>query len=136
IRGDLAPGTRLSESARPFALYEVPAPFPVDAMPRWVHVARSIEVVEVLDDGAVIAETAVDGVTWDPLPIALTPAAPPHAGNQQKAIDAWADAVIAASPALPEDPATDILRRRPPRRPLPLTLPLPPTLPEPVEGLV
>ena len=35
--------------------------------------------------------------------------------NQQVAIDAWADAVISASPDLPADPATDILRRRPPR---------------------
>ena len=42
-------------------------------------------------------------------PIALTPASPPRALNQQVAIDAWADAVIAAAPELPEDPATDIL---------------------------
>jgi hypothetical protein len=45
----------------------------------------------------------------------LTPASPPRALNQQVAIDAWADAVIAASPELPRDPATDILGRRPPR---------------------
>ncbi len=43
------------------------------------------------------------------------PASPPRALNQQVAIDAWADAVIAAAPRLPADPATDILRRRPPR---------------------
>jgi predicted RecB family nuclease len=115
LRGDLAPGTRLSEGGNPFALYELPAPYRFDASPRWIHSYRSVTVVEVLDDGAVIEETAVDGETWDRLPLALTPAAPPAAGNQQAAIDAWADGVIDAAPELPADPATDILCRRPPR---------------------
>jgi len=115
LRGDLAPGTRIGEGSNPFALYELPAPYPFDASPRWIHSYRSVTVVEVLDDGAVIEETAVDGVTWSELPLALTPQAPPAAGNQQAAIDAWADAVIAAAPELPADPATDILCRRPPR---------------------
>ncbi|MBN9153614.1 MAG: TM0106 family RecB-like putative nuclease [Microbacterium sp.] len=115
LRGDLAPGTRLSEGARPFVLYELPAPFATQPMPRWIHVARSIEILEVLDDGAVIAETAVDGETWSELPVAITPAAPPAAGNQQTAIDEWADAVVAAAPGFPADPATDVLRRVPPR---------------------
>ncbi|MFB7892704.1 TM0106 family RecB-like putative nuclease [Microbacterium sp. NPDC056044] len=122
LRGDLAPGTRISEGSNPFALYELPAPFPFEASPRWIHAYRSVTVVEVLDDGAVIEETAVDGVTWSELPLALTPQAPPAAGNQQKAIDAWADTVIAAAPELPADPATDILCRRAPRT---LTGPLP-----------
>ncbi|WP_243074237.1 bifunctional RecB family nuclease/DEAD/DEAH box helicase [Microbacterium sp. SS28] len=115
LRGEVAPGTRLSGGSSPYALYELPAPFPYDATPRLIHAARSIKVVEVLDDGVLVEETSVDGVTWTGLPVALTPEAPPRAGNQQAAIDAWADAVIAAAPALPEDPATDILRRRPPR---------------------
>ncbi|MET0296633.1 MAG: TM0106 family RecB-like putative nuclease [Microbacterium sp.] len=115
LRGELAPGTRLSVGTNPFALYELPAPYPFDAKPRWIHSARPITVVEVLDDGVVIEETAVDGVTWEALPLALTPASPPPAGNQQKAIDGWADAVIAAAPSLPHDPATDLLLRRPPR---------------------
>ncbi|WP_396659565.1 AAA domain-containing protein, partial [Microbacterium sp.] len=116
LRGAPAPGTRLSEGQRPYAVYELPAPFPVAAAPRWIHAARSIEVLEVIEDGAVIAESAADGQTWDELPVALTPTAPPHAGRQQTAIEAWAEAVIAAAPGFPEDPATDILRRRPPRR--------------------
>ncbi|MEU1971208.1 TM0106 family RecB-like putative nuclease [Microbacterium sp. NPDC019599] len=115
LRGELAPGTRLSEGSNPFALYDLPAPFPYEPSPRWIHAARSVTVVEVLDDGAIVEETAVDGVTWSDLPAALTPAAPPRAGNQQSAIDAWADSVLDAAPALPDDPATDILRRRPPR---------------------
>ena len=114
LRGAPAPGTRLSESQRPYAVYSLPAPFPVQPMPRRIHAAHSVEVLEVLEDGAVVAESAADGQTWDALPIALTPTAPPNAGRQQSAIEQWAAAVAAADPELPQDPATDILRRRPP----------------------
>ncbi|KSU52227.1 TM0106 family RecB-like putative nuclease [Microbacterium enclense] len=115
LRGELAPGTRLSVDADPFAIYDLPAPFPLDTRPRWIHGARRVTVREVLDDGAIVEEIAADGVTWDEFPLALTPAAPPRAGNQQKAIDAWADAVLAAAPTIPQGPAADILRRVPPR---------------------
>ena len=97
VRGEVAPGSRLSVDAEPFAVYDLPAPFPLDVRPRWIHGARRATVRDVLDDGAVIEEIAVDGVTWDTLPLALTPSAPPRAGNQQKAIDAWADALLAAA---------------------------------------
>ncbi|WP_127819243.1 AAA domain-containing protein, partial [Microbacterium sp. CPCC 204701] len=124
LRGELAPGTRLSEGTTPFALYELPAPYPFEASPRWIHSYRSVTVLEVLDDGAIVEETAVDGVTWADLPLALTPPAPPRAGNQQAAIDAWADAVIDAAPQLPADPATDILCRRAPRMLRPIVEPV------------
>lgn len=115
LRGELAPGTRLSVDADPFAVYDLPAPFPLETRPRWIHGARRATVREVLDDGAIVEEIAADGVTWEELPLALTPPAPPRAGNQQKAIDAWADAVLAAAPGLPDGAAADILRRVPPR---------------------
>ena len=115
LRGELAPGTRLSKDSNPYALYELPAPFPFEPSPRWIHADHRVTVLEVLDDGALVEEHAVEGMTWSELPLALTPAAPPRAMNQQVAIDAWADAVIAAAPTLPDDPATDILCRRPPR---------------------
>jgi uncharacterized protein len=115
LRGELAPGTQLREGANPFAVYEMPAPFATDASPRWIHAARSVSVVEELDDGAIVEEYAVDGETWSALPVALAPAAPPQALNQQKAIDAWADTLIQSAPDLPFDPATDILLRRRPR---------------------
>ncbi|MFT4210668.1 MAG: TM0106 family RecB-like putative nuclease, partial [Microbacterium sp.] len=115
LRGELAPGTRLSEGTQPFALYELPTPYPSAPSPRWIHGYRSVNVVEVLEDGALVRETAVDGHTWDDLPFALAPVAPPHAGQQQSAIDAWADALVDAAPGFPADAATDILRRRPPR---------------------
>ncbi|MCT9820716.1 TM0106 family RecB-like putative nuclease [Microbacterium sp. W1N] len=115
LRGELAPGTRLSVDGQPFAVYELPTPFPSEPRARWIHGARTVRVVDVLDDGAVVEETSVQGFTWSELPLALTPPAPPQAGSQQAAIDEWADRVIAAAPTLPADPATDLLLRRPPR---------------------
>ncbi|GAA3655173.1 TM0106 family RecB-like putative nuclease [Microbacterium marinilacus] len=115
LRGDLAPGTRLKEGAQPFVLYPRPAPFEADVSSRWIHIGRSVDVLAELEDGVVVSETSIGGATWDDLPIALTPSAPPQAGNQQKAIDAWAEQVLAAGDELPPGPATDILRRRPPR---------------------
>lgn len=115
IRGEVSPGTTLGEGAQPFALYEVPAPFDTEVASRAVHVPHTVTVVEVLDDGYVVAETAIQGQTWDELPLALTPAAPPRVVSLQGAIDEWADAVHLAAPGFPEDAATDILRRIPPR---------------------
>ena len=115
IRGEVSPGTTLGVGAQPFALYEAPAPFDVDIPSRAVHVPHAVTVAEVLDDGFLITETAIQGQTWDELPLALTPAAPPRVVSLQGAIDEWADAVHAAAPGFPEDPATDILRRIPPR---------------------
>ncbi|GAA3911376.1 TM0106 family RecB-like putative nuclease [Microbacterium invictum] len=115
LRGELAPGTRLSVDSSPSAVYDLPAPFPAEAHPRWIHVARTVRIVDVLDDGVVVEENAIQGFTWDEWPVALTPESPPRAGSQQVAIDEWADSVVAASPGFPADAATDLLLRRPPR---------------------
>ncbi|WP_407361103.1 TM0106 family RecB-like putative nuclease [Microbacterium sp. LBN7] len=115
IRGEVSPGTTLGVGAQPFALYEVPAPFDTEVPSRAVHVPHTVTVSEVLDDGYLVTESAVQGQTWDELPLALTPAAPPRVVSLQGAIDEWADAVHAAAPDFPADPATDILRRLPPR---------------------
>ncbi|WP_298037373.1 bifunctional RecB family nuclease/DEAD/DEAH box helicase [uncultured Microbacterium sp.] len=115
VRGEVSPGTTLGEGAQPFALYPSPAPFDAETVSRAVHVPRVVAVSEVLDDGYLIVESAVDGQTWDELPIALTPAAPPRVVSLQGAIDEWADALHAATPGFPRDAATDILRRLEPR---------------------
>ena len=115
IRGEVSPGTTLGVGSQPFALYEVPAPFDTEAPSRAVHVPHTVTVSEVLDDGYLITESAVQGQTWDELPLALTPAAPPRVVSLQGAIDEWADSVHAAAPDFPADAATDILRRVPPR---------------------
>jgi len=120
LRGDLAPGTKLTAGGSVFVLYDLPAPFPLDAIsPRWIHAPRSVRVLDVLDDGAIVEENSIGGFTWQELPLALTPPAPPMAGSQQAAIDQWAARVIAAAPTasadFPHDAATDLLLRRPPR---------------------
>ncbi|WP_372983888.1 TM0106 family RecB-like putative nuclease [Microbacterium sp.] len=123
IRGEVSPGTTLGAGAQPFALYPVPAPFDTEAPSRAVHVPHTVTVAELLDDGYLITETAIQGQTWDELPLALTPSAPPRVVSLQGAIDEWADSVHAAAPGFPRDAATDVLRRIPPRtlsgRPLP-----------------
>ena len=119
LRGDLAPGTKLTADSSTFVVYELPAPFPIDTSPRWIHAARTVRVVDVLDDGVVVEENAIQGFTWQDLPIALTPPAPPQAGSQQAAIDQWADTLIEVAPtasgSFPHDAATDLLLRRSPR---------------------
>ncbi|WP_447912101.1 TM0106 family RecB-like putative nuclease [Microbacterium phyllosphaerae] len=115
VRGEVSPGTTLGVGSQPFALYPVPAPFDTEVPSRAVHVPHTVTVAEVLDDGYLITETAIQGQTWDELPLALTPAAPPRVVSLQGAIDEWADTVHAAAPGFPDDAATDILRRNPPR---------------------
>lgn len=115
IRGEVSPGTTLGAGSQPFALYEVPAPFDIEVPSRAVHVPHTVTVTEVLDDGYLVTESAIQGQTWDDLPLALTPASPPRVVSLQGAIDEWADSVHAAAPGFPHDAATDILRRVPPR---------------------
>ncbi|GAA3931652.1 TM0106 family RecB-like putative nuclease [Microbacterium soli] len=115
LRGEVAPGSTLGVGGRPFALYAMPAPFAATAPSRVIHVPHEVEVVEVLDDGYVVRERTVAGQTWEELPLALTPAAPPNPASQQGAIEEWAAALHTAAPGFPSDAATDILRRIPPR---------------------
>jgi len=115
LRGEVAPGSTLGVGSGPFALYEVPTPFDVQAPSRVIHVPHEVEIVEVLDDGYLVRERTVQGQVWDALPVALAPAAPPHVASQQTAIEEWAGAVHQAAPGFPEDAASDILRRAVPR---------------------
>lgn len=115
LRGEVAPGSTIGVGARPFALYGVPTPFDAQAPSRVIHVPHEVEVVEVLDDGYIVRERAIAGQTWDELPLALAPAAPPSVGSQQGAIEEWAQRVRESAPAFPQDAATDILLRRVPR---------------------
>jgi uncharacterized protein len=115
IRGEVSPGTTLGAGAQPFALYEAPAPFDTEVSSRAVHVPHSVTIIGVLEDGYLVMESAVQGQTWEGLPLALTPPAPPRVVSLQGAIDEWADAVHAAAPGFPDDAATDIIRRIPPR---------------------
>lgn len=115
LHGELAPGSTLGVGGSPFALYASPPPFFGEFPSRVIHVPHEVEIVEVRDDGYRIRERSIGGQTWDELPLALTPAAPPRVTSLQGAIEEWAGSVLSAAPAFPQDAATDVLRRVVPR---------------------
>ena len=106
LRGELAPGTRLSEDSNPFALYDLPAPYPVrGASPRWIHadhrVTRRSRCSTTARSSKRRPSTASPGRSCR-----SRSRPPPRRArcNQQVAIDAWADAVIAGGPDSPRGP--------------------------------
>ncbi|MGI9822268.1 TM0106 family RecB-like putative nuclease [Agromyces sp. Marseille-Q5079] len=116
LRGRIAPGSRFSVGGSVNVLYDSPAPFSVGRPQRpGARTARSVTVVEVLDDGVVVDEGAIDGETWSGLPMAVVPGPPPAAGRQKGAIAGWAEQVARTWPRWPKNPAVDILRRAAPR---------------------
>ncbi|MFC9983684.1 TM0106 family RecB-like putative nuclease [Microbacterium keratanolyticum] len=134
LRGELAPGSTIGIGARPFALYETPAPFDSAAPSRVIHVPHEVEVIEILEGGFLVREFAIRGQTWDAVPIALAPSSPPPAAAQQSAIEEWADRLLRMAPELPTDAATDILRGIAPRTRS--DKPLPPAGDDTIEAIV
>ncbi|MDO8336846.1 MAG: TM0106 family RecB-like putative nuclease [Microcella sp.] len=121
--GEWAPGSRVSVSTRtgPFAVYEHPAPLPLNRRDPRSRPARGIALTGADDDSVVITETlATDPATGQPVdpyadvPIALIPGPPPDPGKQKPAIEEWGAALVTAAPALPRDAVVDLLLRRPP----------------------
>lgn len=118
LTGKWGPGSSIKpgDSAGPYVLYEHPGPFEATIGDPGSRPSRTVRVLEVDDRGALIEETLPPGVEpFDTLPMALTPAAPPPAGQQKPAIEEWAQAIVDAQPEWPRDPVIDILRRTPPR---------------------
>jgi uncharacterized protein len=119
LSGRWGPGStaKPTDQAGPWLLYDQPAPFENPGASEGVRAARSVRVLEVDDDGSILVEEVLgkDVVAYDAAPRALTPAAPPSAGQQKPAIDDWAQAIVDAQPAWPRNPVVDILRRVPPR---------------------
>lgn len=115
LRGRIAPGSRFSVGGSVFVLYEPPAPFARRAARPGSRTPSPVQVIEVLDDGVIVEERAVAGETWQALPMAVVPGAPPHAGRQKGAIAGWAEHVARSWPRWPRNPAVDILRRVEPR---------------------
>jgi uncharacterized protein len=118
LHGSWAPGSRPSVSGRsgPFAVYAQPGPLPGNPRDPLARSARSVA-IEALGDGhVVVTETLADGVEpYTELPIALTPASPPDAGQQKPAIEEWGARLVDAHPEWPAEPVGDLLRRVPPR---------------------
>jgi len=117
LTGTWAPGSSVKPGgiSRPYVLYDGPTPFDDPRAEPGARATRQVTVLEVFDDGVLIEETlGADVPQHDLLPMALTPASPPPAGQQKPAIEEWAQTIVDATPAWPRDPATDILRRIPP----------------------
>ncbi|MEO8907639.1 MAG: TM0106 family RecB-like putative nuclease, partial [Microbacteriaceae bacterium] len=119
LRGRLAPGSNIQpgDQAGPFLLYEYPGPFTAAGAEPGARTAREVTVLATGEDGSILVEELQpqDVEPYDTLPSALTPAKPPPAGQQKPAIDEWAQTILDAQPAWPDDPMTDVLRRVPPR---------------------
>ncbi|MFE5339215.1 TM0106 family RecB-like putative nuclease [Isoptericola sp. NPDC056578] len=126
--GRLSEGSELGAGAVPFVLYDDPAPVavtvPANAV-RGFHggativdaVRRQTEAGE-RDVLLLREQVRVGAETFDALPMALTPSSGPRADPQEQALEDVATRALAAwdtDRALPDGPATDLLRRRPPR---------------------
>ncbi|HZW42465.1 MAG TPA: TM0106 family RecB-like putative nuclease, partial [Agromyces sp.] len=79
LRGRVAPGSKFSVGGELFVLYEPPAPFPRQSLRPGSRTPNSVRVLEVLDDGVIVEERSVAGVTWSELPMAVVPGTPPPA---------------------------------------------------------
>ncbi|MEL7977722.1 TM0106 family RecB-like putative nuclease [Isoptericola sp. F-RaC21] len=126
--GRLSEGSELGAGAVPFVLYDDPAPdavtVPANAV-RGFHggativdaVRRETEAGE-RDVLLLREQVRVGAETFDALPMALTPSSGPRADPQEQALEDVARRALAAWDAdrtLPDGPAADLLRRRPPR---------------------
>src|SRR5690606_35982293 len=118
LHGVWAPGSSISAGgvSQPYILYDQPLPFESYGAEPGSRSARTVTVLEVGDDSILVQETlGKEHSHYSALPIAVTPASPPPAGQQKPAIEEWAQAIVDAAPGWPVDPAVDILRRTPPR---------------------
>lgn len=132
VRGSWAPGSTVKPGAKPFALYEQPAPWSDARSDPGARVARQVTILEVLDDGRILLEETLarDVDPYSVMPVALTPESPPRPGTQVDAIAWWGQNIVDAldeagvtpdsdpadiAVALPAEPVLDLLRRVPPR---------------------
>ncbi|MGN7798438.1 TM0106 family RecB-like putative nuclease [Leifsonia sp. 22587] len=110
---------RVSERTGPYLLYEYPGPFRQPRAQPGARAARTVAVIEALDDGSVVVrETLPPEVPpYRDLPSALTPAAPPDSRRLAEAIREWGTALLIARhhETWPVDATVDLLRRTPPR---------------------
>lgn len=115
--GRAGAGSKFSVDASVFLMYDVPAPFAARSRIAGEREFRPARIVAVGDDGEslTVEESGVDGQTWNTFPLAVTPGAPPNSAALRAAIDEWASPIPRAWPTMPDNPALDILRRRPPR---------------------
>ncbi|WP_148571975.1 TM0106 family RecB-like putative nuclease [Nocardioides caldifontis] len=116
LRGAWGPGSTPGERAG--VVYRVPCPEGATVPEKCdygYYGDREIEVSEEDQDDVVLTEKLARGAEGHAaVPVALVPASPPNDASITGAITEVARQVL-ASPSLPEHPALDVLRRRPPR---------------------
>lgn len=122
IRGELPAGSALKPGQAPFVLYDVPVSEPWADVPdgqRAEHDHTAVERITELRNGSVEIElderASSGGPGWSALPVALTAPRPLPTRNQRQAILDWGEALAVRGVAAARDPATDLLRRIPPR---------------------
>ncbi|WP_395245425.1 TM0106 family RecB-like putative nuclease [Agromyces sp. MMS24-K17] len=115
LEGDVAPGSRFSPDSEVFLLYDWPSPVPASSLRPGQRATSDARIVEVTETGVVVEERGSIGETWSVLPMALAPGRPPNTNALRDAIAEWAAPIPGALPALPPNPAMDVLRRLPPR---------------------
>ncbi|QDZ14546.1 TM0106 family RecB-like putative nuclease [Humibacter ginsenosidimutans] len=116
LHGQFGPGSTVKAGRGAYLLYEFPGPFPAGRGDPGARNTRSVTLVGVGDDWALVEETRADAVpAYDTMPSAITPGPPPSPGRQKQAIESWCQSIVDATPEWPHDPVTDLLRRVPPR---------------------
>ncbi|MDR5698596.1 TM0106 family RecB-like putative nuclease [Agromyces aerolatus] len=115
LTGRIAPGSRFSVGSGVFLFYEPDTPVPAFTMRPGQRRAVDATVVEVTDEGLIVQERGAAGETWSELPMAVGPGRPPSTDALRVAIAEWAAPIPPTFPALPANPAMDVLRRVPPR---------------------
>ncbi|WP_308797347.1 TM0106 family RecB-like putative nuclease [Agromyces silvae] len=115
LTGRIAPGSRFSVGSGVFLFYEPDTPVPAFTMRPGQRRAIDATIVEVTDAGLVVEERGAAGETWSALPMAVGPGRPPSTDALTLAIAEWAAPIPTTFPALPANPAMDVLRRLPPR---------------------
>ncbi|CAN5172796.1 TM0106 family RecB-like putative nuclease [soil metagenome] len=120
LEGAAAPGSSFSAASSPFAVYDEPYPPIERSREPGARSAHSRTELELDEDGVfhLLERLEKDGDEYPQLPVALTPGIPPSPGSQVAAISEWGRSVLDARPALLEEAAMDLLRRRPPRGPI------------------
>ncbi len=116
VEGHAAPGSRWSESSKPIALFEHPAPFTnINAEPGARSWNDSVTVVGVGEDWLDLQEMLAKGADeYKELPSAIGPGQPPNATILADAIASWSVAVCAPPLANVRNACVDVILRQPP----------------------
>jgi predicted RecB family nuclease len=113
LQGVAAPGSRFApgQEGLPFALYDERIYEQGDDPMR--RVAHAVTVSDAGDDWILVEELEKGGITWDALPVALTPSKPPATDSIEVAIAEWGTRLLGGT--WPRDPASDLVARALPR---------------------